>query len=75
MIMCTLGPMDYYLYDNILRAVESYKAKYGDKNVHCMKFGGIYMQKEGIGALDHPGIQTHQRMGKELADALRVYLQ
>lgn len=74
MIGCTLGPMDYYLYDNILRAVEAYQKETGDGRVFCYKFGGIFLWEEGIGALDHPSMKTHERMGKELVDVLKKWL-
>ncbi len=73
-IGCTLGPMDYYLYDNILRAAQTYQAKTGDERIFCYKFGGIFLWDEGIGALDHPSLKTHERMGKELAEVLRKWL-
>mgnify|MGYP002674450307 FL=1 len=74
LILCTLGSMDYYLYDNIIRAVEHYKKSYNDDNIYYMKFGGIYVQEEGMGALDHPGLKTHRRMGEQLANVLKAYL-
>jgi lysophospholipase L1-like esterase len=73
-IGCTLGSMDYYLYDNILRAADAYKAETGDSRVFCCKFGGIFLWEEGIGALDHPSAKTHERMGKELACVLKNWI-
>lgn len=73
-IGCTLGSMDYYLYDNILRAANAYKMESGDERIFCFKFGGIFLWDEGIGALDHPSVKTHQRMGKELAQVLKKWL-
>lgn len=73
-IACTLGSMDYYLYDNILRAVDAYKAETGDDRIFCYKFGALFLWGEGIGALDHPSIKTHERMGKELAEALKKWI-
>lgn len=73
-IGCTLGSMDYYLYDNILRAADEYKAETGDKRIFCYKFGGIFLWNEGIGALDHPSVKTHRRMGRELAEVLQKWL-
>jgi len=73
-IGCTLGSMDYYLYDNILRAVAEYQAETGDKRIFCYKFGGIFLWEEGIGALDHPSVKTHRRMGRELAEVLQKWL-
>lgn len=73
-ICCTLGSMDYYLYDNILKAAEEYKNNTGDKKIFCYKFGGIFPPREGFGAQDHPSVRTHQRMGMELSEKLREWL-
>ena len=73
-IACTLGPMDYYLYDNIQRAVESYQKKTRDERVFCYKFGGIFPWREGYGGGDHPSIATHRRMAEELASELKRWL-
>lgn len=70
-IVCTLGSMDYYLFDQIKAAVESYKAETGDEKIACFKFGGINMMTEGFGAMAHPSAATHARMGRELAFRLR----
>ncbi len=74
LILCTLGPMDYYLYDDIRDTVDSYIRRTGDKRVKCRKFGGIIPFTEGIGADTHPSAATHERMGRELAEMLREYL-
>ncbi len=73
-ILCTLGSMDYYLYDNIKSVVESYAKRTGDKRISCRKFGGIIPFTEGIGADTHPSAKTHVRMGHELARMLRECL-
>jgi lysophospholipase L1-like esterase len=75
LILCTLGPMDYYLYDNIRDTVDSYIRRTGDRRVRCRKFGGIIPFTEGIGADTHPSAATHERMGRELAEMLREYLE
>jgi len=74
-IGCTLGPMDYFLYDNIVEAVRSYKNETNDERIFCYKFGGIYPIMEGFGAGDHPSVKTHLRMGQELDAQLRLWLQ
>lgn len=74
LICCTLGPMDYYNYNNIQRAVTEYKKETDDKRVICHKFGGIFPELEGYGAQGHPSALTHQRMGKELSERLKEFL-
>lgn len=73
-ILCTLGSMDYYLYDDIRDIAAEYQAETGDKEVYCKKFGAINMFGEGQGADTHPSAKTHARMGKELAAAVRSIL-
>lgn len=70
-IVCTLGSMDYYLYDRIKAAVEEYKQATGDERICTFKFGGINMMTEGFGAMAHPSAKTQERMGRELAFRLR----
>lgn len=70
-IVCTLGSMDYYLYDRIKAAVEQYRQETGDEKICTFKFAGINMMTEGFGAMAHPSAKTHARMGRELAFRLR----
>jgi len=73
-IACTLGPMNYFLYDTVEKAVEAYRGETGDGRVFCLKFGAIDPWGEGYGGLAHPNLKTHARMGRELAAALRPWL-
>ncbi|NLL38323.1 MAG: hypothetical protein GX254_01875 [Clostridiales bacterium] len=72
-ILCTLGPMDYYLYDVIRDAAARYQAETGDQRVHCFKFGGIRPWSKQM-ASGHPSAAIHERMGHELAAKLRAVL-
>jgi len=74
-IVCTLGSMDYFLYDNIEKAATEYRDKTGDARVACFKFGAIDPWGEGFGGLDHPNWKTQTRMGRELAAFLKTLLQ
>ncbi len=73
-LMCTLGSMDYYLYDAIEKAVAAYRQETGDPRVATMKFAPIDPWGEGFGGLGHPNTKTQIRMGRELAAALRPWL-
>lgn len=73
-IACTLGSMDYFLFDAIEKAVAAYQKETGDQRVFCMKFGAIDPWGEGFGGLGHPNAKTHARMGRELASALKPWL-
>ena len=69
-ICCTLGPLDYYLYDIIRDAVADYRAESGDAKTVSFKFGGVDMFREGFGAIGHPSVKTHARMAEELVRKL-----
>ena len=73
-LVCTLGSMDYFLYDNIEKAAAEYRAKTGDERVVCFKFGAIDPWGEGMGGLGHPNAKTQLRMGKELAKLLETLI-
>lgn len=73
-LACTLGPMNYFIYDSIEKAVARYQDGTRDGRIFCMKFGAINPWGEGYGGLGHPNLKTHGRMGRELADALKPWL-
>ena len=74
LIACTLGTMDYYLWDRLRDAVEAYKRETGDEKVILFKYVAINIMTEGYGAAGHPSLKTHLRMGRELAHLLKPYL-
>lgn len=73
-LVCTLGSMDYFLYDNIEKAAAEYRAKTGDVRVACFKFGAIDPWGEGLGGLNHPNWKTQTRMARELAALLETLI-
>ncbi len=75
LIVCSLGSMDYFLFDRIAAAVNEYKADSGDEKIFAFKYLPMNTMSEGTGAAGHPSMKTHIRMGKELAFRLRPYLQ
>jgi len=74
-IVCALGPLDYYLFDNIRTAVAEYAAETGDDRVYTLKLIGVNLMTEGFGAVGHPSVKTHSRAGHELALRLRKILE
>lgn len=74
-IICTLGSMDYYLWDDIRDVVEQYALRTGDRRIFCKKLGATVNFTEGSGADTHPSAATHERMGRELAAMLRQCLE
>lgn len=75
LIGCTLGPLDYYLFDDILEVVREYKEETKDEQIFVYKFIGVNLMKEGFGADQHPSALTHERMGRELAGVIRNELE
>lgn len=70
-IICTLGSMDYFLYDNIQKVVQRYADDNHDDKIRCFKYSRIRFT-DGFGACGHPGITTQIRMGNELADFIKA---
>lgn len=64
-IICALGSMDYYFYDAMNRAVDTYRAETGDNNVYTFKYCRM-SPMDPIGACGHPSELTQQKMAKEL---------
>ena len=73
-LVCTLGPLDYYLYDTLQQAVAAYQRESGDQKILCFKFIGVNLLTEGFGAVGHPSAKTHARMARELAARLQPLL-
>ena len=74
-LVCVLGPMDYFLYDRIEKAVGFIRAETGDHRMTALKFRGVNLITEGFGAVSHPSAMTHARMGLELAERIQSLLQ
>jgi len=66
-IICALGSMDYYLYDNIQKTAGRFANETRDLKIKCFKYSRIRFM-DGYGACGHPNITTQIRMGNELAD-------
>ncbi len=72
-IICALGPMDYYLYDNITKAVKDYIQRTGDTRICCFKYGKTLIC-EGAAPCNHPTVDTQRRMAKEIAEFIRNHI-
>jgi lysophospholipase L1-like esterase len=69
-IVCALGSMNYYLWHNIVRAVEAYRQQTDDANIHLYRFRLMHPM-DGFGAAGHPSMATHERMAQEIANVIR----
>ena len=73
-IVCSLGSMDYYLYDAILDAVRLYKQETSDERVWTFKYGKMMPETEDVGACMHPTAVLHKKMAAELTVFLKSIL-
>lgn len=69
-IICTLGDMRYYLFENIKRVVENYKIETRDKNIYIFKLPGIKVG-EPRGASSHPSVESDIRLAKALVSFIQ----
>ncbi len=69
-IVCALGSMNYYLWHNIVCAVEAYRQQTGDAKIHLYRFHMMHPM-DGFGAAGHPSMATHEKMAQEIADVIR----
>ena len=70
-IVCALGCMDYYLYDNIRDVLTRYRADTGDEKIHLLKYHKMMNMAPDTGACFHPSISRQKKMAAQLADFLR----
>ena len=70
-IICALGSMDYYLYHDISRAVETYRQHSGDQNIYTCRFRPM-SPVDGFGAAGHPSLATHEKMASELVRLIKT---
>lgn len=70
-IICALGSMDYYLFDNIAEAVRAYRTETGDEAVSLLKYMRI-SPADPLGACAHPNIVTQEKMADALAEHIRA---
>ena len=69
-IICAIGDMNYYLYDNICRAAERFVRDTGDRKVRLLKLPNA-MPGEIRGTANHPGVEANRRMAARLAALIR----
>ena len=69
-IVCALGPLDYYLYDNIQKVERHFAKEKQDLRITCFKYGKTLL-KEGIAPCNHPTVQTQMRMAEEISGFIK----
>lgn len=72
-ILCTLGSIDVYLFDEITAAVEEYQLQSGDAKIDIMKFE-VQIEADGIGGDFHPSTATHEKMSNKLCKKITEYM-
>lgn len=69
-IICTLGPLDYFLYDSIEKTARRFSSEKNDEKIRCFKYMKVRLG-EGFGACAHPSLLTQERMGREIAEYIQ----
>ena len=72
-IICALGDMNHYLYENICRIVHKFRADTGADNIYLCKLCG-HVRDDLRGAADHPGLLSHESMAADLTAFLKTIL-
>lgn len=70
-IICALGSIDYYIYDNIQRIVSTYAEETGDDRIFCMKYTKMLFGGKDVGACFHPSEEMQGKMAAELTEVLK----
>lgn len=65
-IICALGCLDYYLYQDISQIVGEYRRDTGDTRVRTFRYQKI-SPLDGWGACTHPSRISQEKMGREIA--------
>lgn len=71
-IVCALGAMDYYLYDNICRIVDAIKAETGDEKIVTLKYNKMMGRGPDVGACGHPSVYRQKKMAEDLIALLKT---
>ena len=72
LILCTLGIMGDDLYDNIVNAVETFKAATYDQRVFTMKFDAM-APEDGCTIHQHPTRETNRKAAEQLLNTINYY--
>lgn len=70
-IVCALGCMDYYLFDEILDIVEELRRTTGDCRLFTLKYNKMMTMGPDVGGCYHPSIYRQQLMAEDLVRRLR----
>lgn len=70
-IICSLGPMCYYLYPEILEAVDRYREETGDTNISTLRYTKMLLGGPDAGACAHPSVEMDRHMAAELVAHIR----
>ena len=70
-ILCALGCMDYYLFDEIRDIVDQYRTQSGDHRVDILKFNKMMNVGADVGGCLHPSIHRHKLMAEDLTAKIR----
>jgi len=69
-ILCTLGMMGQFLYEEIENAVDAYVKETGDTKVNAFPLSEEDIEKNGAGFSGHPGVKSHLVAADELIEQI-----
>lgn len=70
-IICALGCMDYYLFDQIRDIVSKLRAETGDERLFLLKYNKMMNTAPDAGGCLHPSIHRHKLMAEDLVKRIR----
>ena len=70
-IICALGCMDYYLFDEIQKIAESICEDSGDRRLFTLKYTKMMNLGPDVGGCFHPSIHRQELMAEELVQKIR----
>lgn len=70
-IICSLGSMCYYLYGEILEAVDNYRKQTNDENISTLRYTKMLLGGPDAGGCAHPSVTMDQHMADELVEHIR----
>lgn len=74
-IVCALGCMDYYLFDEICSIVDAIRKETGDRRLFTLKYNKMMLSGPDVGGCMHPSIYRQERMAEDLVSKLQALMQ
>lgn len=70
-LICAMGSIDYYLYDNIRNVVDKFRKETGDSHIFSLKYTKMLTMGIDVGACFHPSASRQAKMAEELVQFIQ----